>query len=50
MLSHLNLVSNMHSIVEYLGLLPTDRMMVVLPFHYIYGRSLLYTHFLAADR
>ena len=46
MLSHLNLVSNMLSIVEYLGLLPTDRMMVVLPFHYIYGRSLLYTHFL----
>ena len=47
MLSHLNLVSNMHSIVQYLGLLPTDRMMVVLPFHYIYGRSLLYTHFLS---
>jgi long-chain acyl-CoA synthetase len=47
MLSHLNLVSNMRSIVQYLGLLPTDRMMVVLPFHYIYGRSLLYTHFLS---
>jgi long-chain acyl-CoA synthetase len=47
MLSHLNLVSNMHSIVQYLGLLPTDRMMVVLPFHYIYGRTLLYTHFLS---
>jgi acyl-CoA synthetase (AMP-forming)/AMP-acid ligase II len=47
MLSHLNLVSNMLSIVQYLGLLPTDRMMVVLPFHYIYGRSLLYTHFLS---
>jgi long-chain acyl-CoA synthetase len=47
MLSHLNLVSNMLSIVGYLGLLPADRMMVVLPFHYIYGRSLLYTHFLS---
>ena len=47
MLSHQNLVSNMLSIVEYLGLLPADRMMVVLPFHYIYGRSLLYTHFLS---
>jgi len=47
MLSHLNLVSNAHSIVEYLALRPDDRMMVVLPFHYIYGRSLLYTHFLS---
>ena len=47
MLSHQNLVSNMRSIAEYLGLLPSDRMMVVLPFHYIYGRSLLYTHFLS---
>lgn len=45
MLSHKNLVSNMRSISQYLGLLPSDRMMVVLPFHYIYGRSLLYTHF-----
>lgn len=45
MLSHRNLVSNTRSIVEYLGLQPGDRMMVVLPFHYIYGRSLLYTHF-----
>lgn len=47
MLSHLNLVSNMRSIVDYLGLRPDDRMMVVLPFHYIYGRSLLYTHLLS---
>lgn len=47
MLSHLNLVSNAHSIVEYLALRPEDRMLVVLPFHYIYGRSLLYTHFLS---
>lgn len=47
MLSHRNLVSNMRSIVEYLGLRPDDRMLVVLPFHYIYGRSLLYTHFLS---
>jgi long-chain acyl-CoA synthetase len=47
MLSHRNLVSNAHSIVEYLALRPDDRMLVVLPFHYIYGRSLLYTHFLS---
>ncbi|HNQ73164.1 MAG TPA: class I adenylate-forming enzyme family protein [Verrucomicrobiota bacterium] len=47
MLSHLNLTSNTRSIVEYLGLRPEDRMMVVLPFYYIYGRSLLYGHFLS---
>ncbi len=47
MLSHRNIVSNMCSIVEYLKLKPSDRMLVVLPFHYIYGRSLLYTHFLS---
>lgn len=47
MLSHRNIVSNMRSIVDYLKLAPSDRMLVVLPFHYIYGRSLLYTHFLS---
>jgi long-chain acyl-CoA synthetase len=45
MLSHLNLTSNTRAIVEYLGLQASDRMMVVLPFYYIYGRSLLYSHF-----
>ncbi len=45
MLSHRNLVSNMAAIVDYLGLVNSDIMLVVLPFHYIYGRSLLYTHF-----
>ncbi len=44
MLSHLNLVSNTRSTVSYLNLKETDRIMVVLPFHYIYGTSLLYTH------
>ena len=47
MLSHVNLVSNARSVVQYLGLVPQDRMMVVLPFYYIFGRSLLYTHFLS---
>jgi acyl-CoA synthetase (AMP-forming)/AMP-acid ligase II len=47
MLSHLNLVSNTYSIVRYLGLSQEDRMIVVLPFYYIYGRSLLYTHILS---
>jgi acyl-CoA synthetase (AMP-forming)/AMP-acid ligase II len=44
-LSHLNIISNVGSIVAYLGLTPADRIMVVLPFHYIYGKSLLNTHF-----
>ena len=45
MLTHRNLVSNTVSISAYLGLTPSDRMLVVLPFYYIYGLSLLYTHF-----
>jgi len=44
-LSHLNIASNTRSIVQYLKLTPDDRIMVVLPFHYIYGKSLLNTHF-----
>lgn len=44
-LSHLNLVTNTRSIVQYLKLTARDRMMVVLPFYYIYGKSLLNTHF-----
>lgn len=44
MLSHLNIVQNTISIVEYLKLTSDDRMMVVLPFYYIYGNSLLNTH------
>ncbi len=47
MLSHLNLTSNTQSIVKYLELRDSDRMMVVLPFYYVYGRSLLYSHFLS---
>ncbi|MDC7223717.1 MAG: class I adenylate-forming enzyme family protein [Spirochaetales bacterium] len=45
MLTHLNLVSNMKSIASYLGLTESDKIMVVLPFYYIYGKSLLLTHF-----
>jgi amino acid adenylation domain-containing protein len=44
MLSHLNICSNTESIVKYLRMSPADRMMVVLPFHYVYGLSLLHTH------
>jgi long-chain acyl-CoA synthetase len=44
MLSHLNIVQNTMSIVEYLKLNNDDRIMVVLPFYYVYGNSLLNTH------
>jgi acyl-CoA synthetase (AMP-forming)/AMP-acid ligase II len=44
-LTHQNVVSNTKSIVKYLNLTATDRIMVVLPFYYIYGKSLLNTHF-----
>lgn len=47
MLSHANLTSNTRAIVEVLDLSFDDRMLVLLPFHYIFGRSLLYTHFLS---
>lgn len=44
MISHRNLIANTSSIVEYLGLTSDDRMLVVLPFYYCYGLSLLHTH------
>ena len=44
-LSHLNIVTNTRSIVEYLKITSNDRIMVVLPFYYIYWKSLLNTHF-----
>jgi len=44
MLTHLNLVANTRSIVDYLALTGEDRVLVVLPFHYVYGKSLLNTH------
>lgn len=44
MLTHYNLASNASAIVEYLGLTYRDKMIVVLPFCYAYGTSLLTTH------
>ena len=44
MLSHKNLSANAHSIVSYLSLSEKDSVMVVLPFYYSYGNSLLLTH------
>lgn len=44
MLSHLNLVSNTLATIEYLRLTEVDRTLVILPFYYIYGNSLLLTN------
>ena len=44
MLSHKNLIANTESIIDYLDLGENDRMLVVLPFYYCYGLSLLHTH------
>ena len=40
-LTHLAICSNVRSIVQYLGLTPDDRVLDVLPFYYVYGKSLL---------
>lgn len=45
MLSHQNIVTNVHSICSYLELTEKDIQMVVLPFHYVMGKSLLNSHF-----
>lgn len=45
MLSHKNIVANTHSICQYLHLTDSDIQMVVLPFFYVMGKSLLNTHF-----
>ena len=44
MISHRNLIANTASIVDYLNLTEKDIMLVVLPFYYCYGLSLLHTH------
>ena len=48
MLTHANLLANTRSIVAYLQLGPDDKVMVVLPFYYCYGASLMHTHFLVS--
>jgi len=47
MLSHRNIYSNVCSILDYLQLDHTDRVMNVLPFYYSYGNSVLHTHLAA---
>ena len=44
MLTHGNILANTGSIVQYLELTETDIQMVVLPFFYVMGKSLLNTH------
>ena len=44
MVSHANIMANTESIIQYLALSKSDRIMTVLPFHYCFGTSLLHTH------
>ncbi len=50
MLSHRNLISNTAGTIEYLKLNSKDSVIVILPFYYIYGNSLLLTHIMAGGR
>lgn len=43
-LSHGNLLANTRSIISYLELRESDRILNVLPFHYSYGNSVMHTH------
>jgi acyl-CoA synthetase (AMP-forming)/AMP-acid ligase II len=47
MVTHGNILCNTRDIIDYMGLRPDDRAMVVLPFSYCYGISLLHTHLAA---
>lgn len=47
MVTHRNIECNTRDIVSYMGLSRRDRAMVVLPFHYCFGLSLLHTHLMA---
>ena len=43
-ITHRNIQANTNSIIEYLKLNSDERMLVVLPFYYCFGTSLLHTH------
>ncbi len=43
-ITHRNIQANTNSIIQYLNLDCLDRMLVVLPFYYCFGTSLLHTH------
>ena len=44
MITHANIACNTRDIIDYMGLSARDRVLVVLPFSYCYGMSLLHTH------
>ncbi len=44
MLTHANIIANSRAVIEYLELASSDIQMVVLPFFYVMGMSLLNTH------
>ena len=50
MLSHANIVANTLAIIDSLELIPEDVQMVVLPFFYVMGKSLLNTHIAVGGR
>ncbi len=50
MLTHGNIVANTQSICSYLQLTENDIQLVVLPFFYVMGKSLLNTHFAVGGR
>ncbi len=50
MLSHRNLIANTVGTVEYLRLNCHESVIVILPFYYIYGNSLLLTHVAVGGR
>jgi acyl-CoA synthetase (AMP-forming)/AMP-acid ligase II len=43
-LTHRNVVANTLGVIDYLRLAPSDVGLAVLPFHYVYGQSVLQTH------
>jgi long-chain acyl-CoA synthetase len=47
MVTHRNIECNTLDIISYIGLNCEDKAMVVLPFHYCFGLSLLHTHLMA---
>lgn len=46
MLSHGNLLANAATIIEYLGIVPSDRALALLPFPHAFGNSVLQSHLL----
>ena len=44
MITHRNLIANTNSILQYLKITTNDIILIVLPFYYCYGLSLLHTH------